>query len=346
MDALLVDLALEAQLVGERPLQSIFIGGGTPSLFTPAAIARLLQGVRSLLPWAGEIEITQEVNPGAVEAAQFSALRESGVNRLSIGVQSFHAESLRALGRIHGPQEALRAVELAQRAGFARLNLDLMFGLPGQTEDRALQDVETAIGLDTEHLSYYQLSLEPNTRFHHAPPPLPDEDLLWAIQEGGQKRLEGAGFGQYEVSAFARKGGECRHNLNYWRFGDYIGIGAGAHGKLSGPDGVVWRRWKRRRPEAYLEGVSRGSSLQGRRRLTSQDLIVEFMMNALRLRQGVESDLFQAATGLGLESAATAIEKARELGLLCGDERRLCATSLGFRFLTDLLSLFEVEEGF
>ena len=345
MDALLADLALEAPLAGARLLQTIFIGGGTPSLFTPGAITRLLRGVRGLLPWADEIEITLEANPGAVEAAQFSALRESGVNRLSIGVQSFHADSLRVLGRIHGPNEALRAVELARRAGFERLNLDLMFGLPGQTEERALEDVETAIGLDTEHLSYYQLTLESNTPFHHAPPQLPDEDLLWAIQKGGQKRLERAGLGQYEVSAFARKGGECRHNLNYWRFGDYIGIGAGAHGKLTGSDGAVWRRWKMRRPEAYLKGVSQGYPLQGSRRLSPQDLVVEFMMNALRLRQGVESELFQAATGLGLESAASTIHQARRLGLLRSDEKRLRATSLGFRFLTDLLSLFEVERG-
>jgi oxygen-independent coproporphyrinogen-3 oxidase len=261
-------------------------------------------------------------------------------------VQSFNDDHLRALGRIHDAAAARRAIDTASAAGFDNINLDLMFGLPGQTEEQALEDVETAIGFATEHLSYYQLTLEPNTPFHHAPPLLPNEDLLWAIQEGGQKRLEGAGLGQYEVSAFARKGGECRHNLNYWRFGDYIGIGAGAHGKLTGPDGVVWRRWKRRRPEAYLKGVSQGSPLQGRRRLTSQDLIVEFMMNALRLRQGVESDLFEATTGLALESAATAIEQARELGLLCDDERRLCATSLGFRFLTDLLSLFEVERDF
>jgi oxygen-independent coproporphyrinogen-3 oxidase len=342
VEALLADLSLELEFVGGRPLQSIFIGGGTPSLFSPAAIGLLLDGVEERLPWVDEMEITLEANPGAVESEQFAALREAGVNRLSIGVQSFHAESLRALGRIHGPQEALRAVELAKRGGFERINLDLMFGLPGQTLAQAREDMRTAIELDTEHLSYYQLTLEPNTLFHHQPPALPDEDSLWAIQEQGLGQLQQAGFEQYEVSAFARPRARCRHNLNYWRFGDYIGIGAGAHGKLTLADGAIQRRWKLRGPSDYLQAAAEGGALQGCRHLGSQDLVVEFMMNALRLSQGVESSCFEATTGLSLNRVAPMLEEARERGLLSADETRLRPTPLGFRFLTDLLGLFEV----
>ncbi len=340
VDALLTDLDGELLLAGERQVQSIFIGGGTPSLFSHAAVARLIQGVRERISLANMVEITFEANPGTAESSGFAGLREAGINRLSIGVQSFHANSLRALGRIHGPEEALRAVELAYAGGFERINLDLMFGLPEQTEALALQDVETAIGLGVEHLSYYQLTIEPNTLFAHRPPLLPEEDRLWRIQEAGQHRLREAGYVQYEVSAFAMAGAKCRHNLNYWRFGDYIGIGAGAHGKLTDAEGVVQRRWKLRKPEDYLRGAAEGKPLQGSRQLKPRDLCLEFMMNALRLREGVESALFQASTGLRLESAAVGIEKARNRGLLTEDESRLCATPLGFKFLTDLLSLF------
>ncbi|MEJ2454333.1 MAG: radical SAM family heme chaperone HemW [Candidatus Thiodiazotropha sp.] len=342
--ALLADLNIEAALAGERELQSIFIGGGTPSLFSPAAIDDLLRGVRERLPWAQDIEITMEANPGAVEAAQFAELRETGVNRLSIGVQSFHAESLRALGRIHGPEEAVRAVELAQAAGFERINLDLMFGLPQASEAQALEDVNIAIGLNTEHLSYYQLTLEPNTLFHHQPPQLPDEETLWSIQQEGQRLLAQAGYQQYEVSAFARPGGRCRHNLNYWRFGDYIGIGAGAHGKLTQGDGNIQRRWKKRHPDDYLCAVAAGNPLQGSRQLSPEDRVVEFMMNALRLSEGVESGLFPATTGLDSERLAGMLDEARGRGLLSKETTRLCATPLGLRFLTNLLEIFEVEK--
>jgi oxygen-independent coproporphyrinogen-3 oxidase len=341
VDALLADLASEVPLAGERPLQSIFIGGGTPSLFSPSAIDRLLRGIEKLLPWSESVEISAEANPGAVEATQFAALRETGVNRLSIGIQSFHAESLKALGRIHGPQEAVRAVELAQEGGFEHINLDLMFGLPGQSEALAGEDVAIAIGLNTEQLSYYQLTLEPNTLFYREPPPLPDEEQLWSIQERGHLLLQKAGFRQYEVSAFARPGGECRHNLNYWRFGDYIGIGAGAHGKLSIKDGVVLRRWKRRHPTDYMNAAFRDSALKGEKVLSPEDLVIEFMMNALRLREGVESELFQQATGHDLEIARGMIDAARQRGLLRADRKRLCATPIGFQFLMDLLSIFE-----
>jgi oxygen-independent coproporphyrinogen-3 oxidase len=304
----------------------------------------LLTSVEESLDLAQGIEITMEANPGTLEASHFEGYREAGVNRLSIGVQSFHPQSLQALGRIHGPQEALRAVELARRGGFKRINLDLMFGLPEQSLEMAREDLHIAIELDTDHLSYYQLTLEPNTPYHHQPPPLPDEESLWAIQEQGLEQLEQAGFERYEVSAFSRPEGQCRHNLNYWRFGDYIGIGAGAHGKLTEVDGTIQRRWKRRHPKEYLSGAFNGTPLQGSRQLTPEDRIVEFMMNALRLREGVESELFQATTGLTLESAAQMIDEARKRGLLCEEASRLCATPLGFKFLSDLLMIFEFEK--
>ncbi len=344
VDALLADLRLEVPLAAERPLHSIFIGGGTPSLFSPAAIRRLLEGVGGLLPWEADIEITMEANPGAVEAAHFAGYREAGINRLSLGVQSFQADSLQALGRIHGPDEALRAVEQARVAGFERINLDLMFGLPGQRAEMALRDLETAIGLKTEHLSYYQLTLEPNTPFHHRPPELPEEDAIWEMQCTGEARLAAAGFQHYEVSAYARAGGQCRHNLNYWRFGDYLGIGAGAHGKLTSEGGAIQRRWKRRHPGEYLAGVARGEGLQDQRILLSEDRILEFMMNTLRLSEGVESELFERVTGLELAVLDKAMRAAQARGLLESVPERIQATPLGLRFLNDLLAYFDVND--
>ena len=339
VDALLADLQADTALAQERPLHSIFIGGGTPSLFTPAAIGRLLAGVRDRLPWADGIEITLEANPGAVESGHFAGYRAAGVSRLSLGVQSLRAESLRALGRIHGPDEARQAVERARAAGFERINLDLMFGLPGQTLKQAVDDLGSAIALGTEHLSYYQLTLEPNTPFHHRPPSLPEDDEIWEIQRTGHGMLAAAGFGQYEISAFARPGGQCRHNLNYWRFGDYLGIGAGAHGKLTSADGRIQRRWKRRQPADYMQGPA----LKGTRELQPQDRVIEFMMNALRLRAGVERSLFRRATGLPSATIDAAMQSARERGLMHADPERICPTALGFRFLNDLLVLFDIE---
>jgi putative oxygen-independent coproporphyrinogen III oxidase len=346
VDALLADLKIEVAFALGRPLQSIFIGGGTPSLFTPTAIERLLSGVRGQIPWVEDIEITMEANPGAVEAAHFAGYHAAGINRLSLGVQSFQAQSLQALGRIHGPDEALRAVSLARAAGFERINLDLMFGLPGQSREMAAKDLEMAIGLETEHLSYYQLTLEPNTPFHHRPPKLADEDTLWEMQRNGEERLANAGFQHYEVSAFARSGGRCRHNLNYWRFGDYLGIGAGAHGKLTSVDGVIRRRWKLRHPQAYLASLSRGDGLQGQRELLAEDRIVEFMMNALRLLDGVEGDLFEQVTGLELAAIGDAMKRARQRGLLVADRGSIQATPLGLRFLNDLLGYFNVNNDY
>jgi oxygen-independent coproporphyrinogen-3 oxidase len=252
---------------------------------------------------------------------------------------------LQALGRIHGPEEVVLAVERAKQSGYQRINLDLMFGLPSQTPEMVLRDLTTAIDLGVGHLSYYQLTLEPNTPFYRSPPPLPDEDSLWQMQRQGHELLRQNGFEQYEISAFSRPGEQCRHNLNYWRFGDYLGIGAGAHSKITSRDGVIRRRWKKRHPNHYLAAVKDSLIfLQGERVLRPDDLMIEFMMNALRLSDGVDLELFNSTTGLDLDFIRTPLKRAVEKGLLQPVERGLCPTPLGFRFLNDLLGVFEVNE--
>ncbi len=340
IDALLADLSHDLKLAADRPLQTIFIGGGTPSLFSPASIGRLLAGVKARIAWAGQIEITLEANPGTLEAANFAGYRDAGVNRLSIGVQSFNPDCLHALGRIHGPDEAVRALKLAKQAGFDHINLDLMFGLPGQSLEIAKQDVLTALELDPGHISYYQLTLEPNTPFQHAPPDLPHEEAIWRMQEQGQRRLQHAGYRQYEISAFARKGQRCRHNLNYWSFGDYLGIGAGAHAKLTQASGSIQRTSKWRHPEDYLKKTADGCAIQGARSLTEADRILEFMMNLLRLRDGFDMTLFTERTGLPPSSLDPALATALSKSLLETRTDRISATPLGRRFLNDLLGLF------
>ncbi len=346
VDALLKDIALDASLVGERPIESIFIGGGTPSLFSPSAIYRLLSSLEKYLEQTQGIEITMEANPGTLEASHFEGYREAGINRLSIGVQSFHDESLKALGRIHSSDEAVKAIERAKSAGFERINLDLMFGLPGQNLEMAMGDLRCAIESSVEHISYYQLTLEPNTLFHQQPPDLPEEDLLWEIQQAGDELLDKGGYRRYEISAFSRPGGECRHNLNYWRFGDYLGVGAGAHGKITQAPGLIERRWKSRQPKQYLSALVKGSSLAGTRVLEREDKILEFMMNALRLPRGVERELFSLTTGLADDEIDPAVSKAIEAKLLDADRRWLRATPFGLKFLNDLLQFFEVSEEF
>ncbi|MCG7947587.1 MAG: radical SAM family heme chaperone HemW, partial [Candidatus Thiodiazotropha taylori] len=280
VDALLNDLSLDSKLIDGRQLSSIFIGGGTPSLFSSTAVARLLEGIERRFAFAESMEITLEANPGAVEAGSFAGYRQAGVNRLSLGFQSLQTSMLQALGRIHSPQEARDAFAQARKAGFDNINIDLMFGLPEQTLAMAEVDLAAAIELDSEHLSYYQLTLEPNTPFHHAPPAVPDDEQLWLMQQQGMELLANAGYNHYEVSAYARQGRECRHNMNYWRFGDYLGIGAGAHAKLSLADGGVKRFWKQRHPDAYLAADKTSDFIQGERLLAEEDLVVEFMMNA------------------------------------------------------------------
>ncbi len=340
VDALLDDLAADLPLTGERPLQSIFIGGGTPSLFSAESIDRLLQGIAARTPWADDIEITLEANPGTFERVRFEGYRAAGVNRLSIGVQSFNAEHLQRLGRIHNPDEAQRAAEAAV-ALFPRVNLDLMHGLPGQSVEQALNDLKQALAFDPGHLSWYQLTIEPNTEFHARPPQLPVDESLWAIQEQGQALLEARGYQQYEISAYARPGQQARHNLNYWQFGDYLGIGAGAHGKLSHLDAdgqlQISRRHKQRQPKGYLDPQRR---LAGHEPIPPEDRAFEFMLNALRLTRGVPADLFSARTGVSLSTVEALLRQARQRGLLVGDETRLAPTPQGRLFLNDLLALF------
>lgn len=340
VDALLADLDQDLAAVYGRPLSSIFFGGGTPSLFSAAALGRLLAGVEQRIPFTADIEITLEANPGTFEQDKFVAYRKLGINRLSIGIQSFQPQKLEALGRIHTGDEALRAAEMARRAGFDNFNLDLMHGLPDQSLEEALDDLRQAIALAPTHLSWYQLTLEPNTVFWNQPPELPEDDILWDIQEAGQALLAEHGFSQYEVSAYARPGKAARHNLNYWSFGDFIGIGAGAHGKLSHPDGRIVRTWKTRLPKDYLNPGKQFKA--GEKTLTADELPFEFLMNALRLTPGVDAELFAQRTGLPLQTLAAARAEAEQKGLLQVEPTRLVATARGQLFLNDLLQYFLV----
>ncbi len=429
IDALLADLESDLPRVWGRPVRSVFLGGGTPSLFSPAAIERLLAGVRARVVLLPEAEITLEANPGTVaapahpaptthmdvqvsreagsrerpafahpcaaETERLRGYRAAGVNRLSIGIQSFQPEQLQKLGRIHGRDEALAAAQAARTAGFDNFNLDLMFGLPQQTLAEALADLRTALALNPAHLSLYQLTLEPNTLFHAQPPELPDDDALAAMQEALQAELSDAGFVQYEVSAYARAGQEpkcreahgsaraaagqeptyrdahgcasvagatdaqnplrqqqrldgraraaagqrCRHNLNYWQFGDYLGIGAGAHAKITASDNIT-RLWKVKQPRDYLAAAGTPGVLGGEQQLATQDVAFEFMLNALRLTEGVTTDLFTERTGLPLAAIEVALAQAQQRGLLAPGGARLHPTALGRRFLNDLIALF------
>ncbi|MGB5451637.1 MAG: radical SAM family heme chaperone HemW [Sedimenticolaceae bacterium] len=338
--ALLSDLDHELARQPLPQVGSIFIGGGTPSLFDGPTIERLLQGVAQRLVLDPEAEITLEANPGTAEAANFAGYRAAGVNRLSIGAQSLDDANLAALGRIHSVAEARNAYRLARDAGFDNINLDLMYGLPEQDMAAALADLAGLITLGPEHISWYQLTLEPNTLFHHRPPPLPDHDSLADMMDAGQVLLAQAGYLQYEISAYALSGRRCRHNLNYWQFGDYLGIGAGAHGKLSAADGAVHRRSKQRQPEAYLDRAAAGA-VAGEREVSPAELPVEFFLNALRLPGGVPAELFEARTGLPLHRVAGPLSKAREIGLMMEDPARLQPTARGLLYLNDLLALFE-----
>ncbi|MBU0501319.1 MAG: radical SAM family heme chaperone HemW [Gammaproteobacteria bacterium] len=338
LDALIDDFSHQYSPLGQRPIETIFIGGGTPSLLPGPAIRRLLQAIREMAPLAGNAEISLEANPGAAEADHFADYRDSGVNRLSIGAQSFNDKSLHALGRIHSREETLRAFLAAREAGFNNINLDLMFGLPRQPKDAALFDLRMALELGPEHLSWYQLSLEPNTPFSRTPPALPDEDSLYAIQEGGLEYLAAGGMERYEISAFSRPGMQCRHNLNYWRFGDYLGIGAGSHGKVTDANGQALRYWKAHHPRRYMASPTAAA---GRRQLDAPDLVIEFMMNALRLKQGFDLALFEARTGLATTHISETLRTASERGLLELVSNQIRATELGFRFLNDLIGLFD-----
>lgn len=338
VDALLADLDIDLQHVHGRQLTSIFFGGGTPSLFSDRALGRLLEGVEQRVGFAPDIEITLEANPGTFEQAKFKGYRALGINRLSIGVQSFQEAKLKALGRIHDGGEAIRAADMARAAGFDNFNLDLMHGLPEQSIEDALFDLRTAISQGPTHLSWYQLTMEPNTVFWSQPPTLPEDDLLWDIQEAGQALLAAEGYAQYEVSAYAKPGKQARHNLNYWTFGDFLGIGAGAHAKLSTRAGRIQRTWKTRLPKDYLDPAKAFQA--GERLLEADELPFEFLMNVLRLTEGAPAELFSQRTGLPLQQLEQARREAERQGLLQADPARLTATTKGQLFLNDLLQQF------
>lgn len=338
------DLAQAGEAIAGRALHSIFFGGGTPSLFAPDAIARILDGVTARIALEAAAEITLETNPGTLEHGRFDGYLRAGVNRISIGVQSFDDDKLQRLGRIHNAGEADRAVKSAQDAGLVNINIDLMYALPQQTLAGALTDVAAAIALQPAHISHYQLTLEPNTLFAARPPKLPDSDAAWDMQEACQTRLAAAGFAQYEVSAHAQADRRCAHNLNYWRFGDYLGIGAGAHGKFSdASSGRILRTAKLKTPAGYLDRAARREAFGSQSEVAARDLPFEFMMNALRLNEGVAAGDFTARTGLGAEAISTLLDDARSRGWLVEDPARIVATALGQRYLNDVIELFLPE---
>ncbi|MFU8894977.1 MAG: radical SAM family heme chaperone HemW [Gammaproteobacteria bacterium] len=337
VDALLEDLDADLPLVTGREVATVFFGGGTPSLCPPPLIDRFLAGLAARLRLAADVEITLEANPGAIEHGRFSELAGAGINRVSLGVQSFQPRLLRAIGRIHDDREACAAIDELARAGIANFNLDLMFGLPGQGAADAAADVAAAIAAQPPHLSLYQLTLEPGTPFFRRPPRLPDDEACWEMESAATVQLEAAGYRRYEVSAWAQPGRECRHNLNYWSFGDYLGLGAGAHGKLTLADGAIMRRQRRRRPLGWLEGPR----IEAEHLLTAEERLFEFMLNALRLADGFSLADFEARTGLAAAAALPGLERGHKLGLLAPrGESRWQPTALGQRFLNDAQALF------
>ncbi len=336
--AVRADLEASLPLVWGRGVESVFIGGGTPSLLSASALDRLLSDVRALLPLAADAEITLEANPGTFEADKFRAFRDSGVNRLSIGVQSFDDASLHALGRIHSGDDARRALDAAARH-FDNFNLDLMYALPDQTPVAAGRDLETALGFAPTHLSVYQLAIEPNTVFAKYPPRQPDEDAIDAMLAMIEDRTTAAGFEHYEVSAYARPGRRSRHNLNYWRFGDYLGVGPGAHGKISFAERVI-RQARLRHPERYLQAVFDTGAIGEEREVGVDEMGFEFMLNALRLREGVPAALFEERTGCSLALVREPWRQAQTRGLMVEDPTKLRTTALGWRFLNEVQALF------
>jgi len=337
LGALLEDLETDAGEVSGRPVRHIYFGGGTPSLFNADQIARLLGGMGSRVELAPDAEITLEANPGTVERDSFAAYCEAGVNRVSLGAQSFDAGCLERIGRIHGVGEIEVSVAALQDSGLDSFNLDLMYGLPGQSLGQALDDVQRAIKTGAPHISHYQLTLEPNTAFAARPPPLPDDELAWDMIDQATGLLESAGYRQYEISAWARPRQECRHNLNYWRFGDYLGIGAGAHGKLTNAaDGTIRRLAKSRGPERYMSGERLAES----HLLEPADRLFEFFLNALRLREPIDAEAFTARTGLGWNRALERAREALDEGLLVEENGRLAHSELGWRFVNDIQARF------
>lgn len=342
IDALVEDLHQQLPKVFDRPIISIFMGGGTPSLFSPAAIEHLLNKLKQRLDFSAEIEITLEANPGTVELQRFASYREIGINRLSIGIQSFHDQQLQALGRIHDGEEAMRAVAAAQAAGFDNINLDLMHGLPHQSLEEGLKDLKKAIALNPTHISWYQLSIEPNTEFAMRPPKLPIDDMIWELQEQGKIQLMQTDYVQYEISAYSRSFYMCVHNRNCWEFADYLGIGAGAHSKLSDETNqTVMRSWKHKNPKDYLE--KKNGFLGGERIVVTTELAFEFMLYALRLHYPIPIELFEWRTGLSFSSLSKPLEEAEKLELLTVCNGAISLTDRGKNFHNDLVALFLPE---
>jgi putative oxygen-independent coproporphyrinogen III oxidase len=338
VDALIADLELATPKVWGRKIKSVFFGGGTPSLFSAESIDRILSQVRALTPLEYDAEITLEANPGTVDSAHFAGYKDAGVNRLSLGIQSFNADYLKSLGRIHDDRQAIAAAELALST-FERVNLDIMYALPDQTLEHALQDAQQAIALGADHLSFYHLTLEPNTPFHHTPPSLPDDDTSCDMQIEIENLLAANGYVHYETSAFAKPGKQAKHNLNYWQFGDYLGIGAGAHSKLSYHDKIT-RESRSKHPKTYMEQVAAGNNIERIWEVNRDELGFEFMMNALRLINGVPLSLFQQRTGMNILNVQHAIKTAQQKGLLLIANENIQPTELGQRFLNELLALF------
>jgi putative oxygen-independent coproporphyrinogen III oxidase len=337
--ALIADLQQDKKWAQGRKLCSIFFGGGTPSLFSAAGIGQILKAAERIIGFEPDIEITLEANPGTAEQEKFSGFRSAGVNRLSIGIQSFNDQHLLRLGRIHDGAQALSAIETARRAGFSNFNLDLMHGLSGQTVDQARRDLELASDSGALHISWYQLTIEPNTEFYSRPPQLPEEDALVDIQQAGMELLDNGGYKQYEVSAFAQPGRRSQHNMNYWQFGDYLGIGAGAHGKVTlATENSILRTNKTRQPDNYL--ARDPLTLAQQKPIARDELAVEFMMNGLRLRDGLNAGFFTSRTGLAASSIAKQVAKLQSQGLMEVDSRRYQTTALGYQFLNSTLQGF------
>lgn len=340
VQALLRDLESELPHIWGRPIVSIFIGGGTPSLFSAKAINTLLSGLRARLALHPNIEITMEANPSTFEQERFRDYRASGINRLSIGIQSFNKNKLVSLGRVHNAEEALQAAEIAKNAGFENYNLDLMFGLPNQSIDDSLQDLQQAIDYKPTHISWYQLTIEENTLFHYSPPILPDDDVLWGMSQQGIALLENNGYQQYEVSAYSQENKQCQHNINYWQFGDYLGIGAGAHGKLTMPSGEISRHSKYKHPKKYMENALVGKARSSENLLTEKDLCFEYILNAMRLKQGFSKDLFEARTQLSFELIQEEIYKLIEEGLIEITNGKYVTSKKGWLFINNIVERF------
>lgn len=341
ISALIRDLEQDLSLVWGRPVQSIYFGGGTPSLFSADQLAVFLSAVRARLNLRPDIEITLEANPGTIEHDSFPAYANAGINRVSLGVQSFDNDMLRQIGRIHGRSEIEQSLQSLKLSGISNLNIDLMYALPGQSPEQSRRDIELAIEAGPTHISFYQLTIEPNTPFAAHPPRLPEDDTAWEMQQSGVENLETASYGQYEISAFALKGKKSRHNMNYWRYGDFLAIGAGAHGKITSPvDGKIWRYAKHRHPKRYLQGLDSGDWCAERRSLDSEERVFEFFLNQLRLRQGVYIKDFSARTGLSWKVVEQRVQQAVDRGLLEIHQERVRPTGLGWKFVNDIQQVF------